>query len=81
LKASAIKYRRGKTTQSPYKKYEKNKKAYQYPVWVTRRELPPIEIAADLVANILRIFPKLSQIPPEKRVPRWLWVPRAQQPA
>jgi len=50
-------------------------------VWVTRRELPPVEIAADLAATILRIFPKLSQIPPEKRVPRWLWVPRAQQPA
>jgi hypothetical protein len=84
LKKSTIEYRRGKQTRSPYDRKEKAKKAYRYPPWVTDPRNPehpmPDSLVRDLQANILRVFPKLEQVPPGKRVPHWLWswVPRQQ---
>lgn len=82
MKLSTIKYRREKVTQSPYKKHDKGKKAYRYPPWITDPRNPehpmPKELLNELRANLLRVFPKLAQMPVEKRPPRsiWLYAPR-----
>ena len=77
MKLATIKYRREKTTQSPYKKREKSKKAYRYPAWVTDPYNPehptPLTLLVELRANLLRVFPKIAQQSMDKRAPHWLW--------
>ncbi len=64
MKLSTIKFRREKTTRSPYVKHEKSRWAYKYPEWVTNRQRPPEAIRASCRANLLAVFPKMPLVFP-----------------
>lgn len=77
MKLATIKYRRGKTTRSPYAKREKNKRRFSYSDWAQGgpvRPTFPHWLVLELRANILAVFPKLAQTPPHQRKPAWLWL-------
>lgn len=83
MKKTTIEYRRGKRTQSPYVKYDKGRRAYRYPAWVTDPRNPehpmPLSLLNEIRANLLRVFPKLAALPLDKRPPKsiWLFSPRS----
>lgn len=77
MKKSTITYRRGRGKRSTYFLKEKNRRAYQYPAWVTDPRNPehrmPDAMAKELQDNLLNTFPRLAAVPVEKRQPHWLW--------